>query len=172
MLDGLFVPDSAVSSRRPKGVWAPIFNVIAAIAAPVLTSVYLGVAEAARDLALQKVAKKRDDVDVWYLVGEMENALVTGQMAVQGMIDLCADYTFVPDIATANALFIRKTIASESLLFAVEKALETVGGGGIFRSMGLERLVRDMHAAQFHPMQPKRQHRFTGRAALGLDPAG
>jgi alkylation response protein AidB-like acyl-CoA dehydrogenase len=111
-------------------------------------------------------------VDVWYLVGEMENALVTGQMAVQGMIDLCADYTFVPDIATANALFIRKTIASESLLLAVEKALETVGGGGIFRSMGLERLVRDMHAAQFHPMQPKRQHRFTGRAALGLDPAG
>ena len=92
MLDGLFVPDSAVSSRRPKGVWAPIFNVIAAIAAPVLTSVYLGVAEAARDLALQKVAKKRDDADVWYLVGEMENALVTGQMAVQGMIDLCADY--------------------------------------------------------------------------------
>ncbi len=172
MLDGLFVPDSAVSSRRPKGVWAPIFNVIAAIAAPVLTSVYLGVAEAARDLALQKVAKKRDDADVWYLVGEMENALVTGQMAVQGMIDLCADYTFVPEIATANALFIRKTIASESLLFAVEKALETVGGGGIFRSMGLERLVRDMHAAQFHPLQTKRQHRFTGRAALGLDPVG
>jgi hypothetical protein len=79
---------------------------------------------------LQKVAKKRDDADVWYLVGEMENALVTGQMAVQGMIDLCADYTFVPDIATANALFIRKTIACESLLFAVEKALETVGGCG------------------------------------------
>jgi len=76
----------------------------------------------------------------------------------------------VPDIATANALFIRKTIASESLLVVVDRALETVGGGGIFRSMGLERLVRDMHAAQFHPLQTKRQHRFTGRAALGLEP--
>jgi hypothetical protein len=38
--------------------------------------------------------------------------------------------------------------------------------------MGLERLVRDIHAVQFHPMQPKRQHRFTGRLTLGLDPVG
>jgi hypothetical protein len=54
----------------------------------------------------------------------------------------------------------------------VEKALETVGGGGFFRSMGLERLLRDIQAAQFHPLQAKRQHRFTGRVALGLDPVG
>jgi alkylation response protein AidB-like acyl-CoA dehydrogenase len=172
VLDGVFVPESAVSSRRPKGVWAPIFNVASAIAAPIVMSVYLGVAEAARDLALKAVAKKRDDPGVWYLVGELENALVTGQMSVLGMIDLCADLTFTPDLATANAVLIRKTIAAQSLLLVVEKALEAVGGGGIFRSMGLERLVRDLHAAQFHPLQAKRQHRFTGRLALDLDPVG
>jgi hypothetical protein len=32
--------------------------------------------------------------------------------------------------------------------------------------------VRDMHAAPFHPLPPKRQQRFTGRLLLGLDPAG
>ncbi len=100
----------------------------------------------------------------------MDNALVTGQMAVREMVELCADYTFAPEVATANAIFVRKTIAAESLRLAVEKALETVGGGGLFRSMGLERLLRDIHAAQFHPLQAKRQHRFTGRLALGLDP--
>jgi alkylation response protein AidB-like acyl-CoA dehydrogenase len=47
-----------------------------------------------------------------------------------------------------------------------------LGAGGIFRSLGLERLVRDIHAAQFHPLQAKRQHRFTGHLALGLDPLG
>jgi alkylation response protein AidB-like acyl-CoA dehydrogenase len=172
MLDGVFVPDSAVSSRRPKGVWFPFFNVIGAVAVPLIMSVYLGVAEAARDLAIDKVAKKRDDPEVWYLVGEMENALVTGRMAVRESIEICADYGFVPEQATFNQIVIRKTIAAQSLMLTVEKALETVGGGGIFRSMGLERLVRDIHAAQFHPMQPKRQHRFTGRAALGLDPVG
>jgi alkylation response protein AidB-like acyl-CoA dehydrogenase len=172
VLDSVFVPEAAVSSRRPRGTWPPFLNVIAAVATPLIMSVYLGVAEAARDLALQRVAKKRDDPDVWYLVGEMENALVTGQITVQATIDLCAEYTFAPDMTTANAMFIRKTIAAQALQLAVEKALETVGGGGIFRSMGLERLVRDIHAAQFHPLQAKRQYRFTGRAALGLDPVG
>jgi len=38
--------------------------------------------------------------------------------------------------------------------------------------MGLERLLRDIHGAQFHPLPAKRQHRFTGRVAFGLDPAG
>jgi alkylation response protein AidB-like acyl-CoA dehydrogenase len=172
VLDGLFVPDGAVSSRRPKGAWVPFLNVVTAVAVPMVMSVYLGVAEAARDVALQKVAARRDDPDVWYLVGELENALVTGQLAVQAMIDLGGDYAFAPDMATANAVLIRKTIAAQALLLAVEKALETAGGGGLFRSVGLERLVRDVHAAQFHPMQAKRQHRFAGRAALGLDPVG
>jgi alkylation response protein AidB-like acyl-CoA dehydrogenase len=172
VLDGVFVPEGAVSSRRPKGAWTPFYNVVAAVAAPVIAAVYLGVAEAARVLALQAAAKKRDDPDVWYLVGEMENALVTGQLAVQGLIELNAEYTFAPELATANALFIRKTIATDAFTLAVEKALEVVGGSGIFRAMGLERLVRDMHAAQFHPLQAKRQHRFTGRMALGLDPVG
>jgi acyl-CoA dehydrogenase len=135
-------------------------------------SVYAGVAQAARDLALQLVAKKRDDPNVWYLIGEMENALTAGQMAVQATIDLNAEYAFVPGTETTNAMLIRKTIAVESLMLAVEKALEVAGGGGILREVGLERLVRDMHAAQFHPLQAKRQHRFTGRAALGLDPVG
>jgi len=171
-LDGVFVPEGAVSLRRPQGVWHPFFNVVVAVAMPLIMSVYLGVAEAARDLALDELARKRNDPDVWYLVGEMENALVTGQTAVQSMVELSADYTFAPELATANAILIRKTIAADALMAAVEKALQAVGGSGLFRNMGLERLVRDIHGAQFHPLQPKRQHRFTGRLALGLEPVG
>src|SRR5919197_1476579 len=148
VLDGVFVPDAAVQLRRPKGVWHPFFNVIAAVALPTVLSVYLGEPEAARDLAVHQVARKRDDADVWALVGEMENALVTGQMAVREMVELCGDYTFAPEVAIANSIFVRKTIAAESLRLAAEKALETVGGGGLFRSMGLERLLRDIPAAQ------------------------
>jgi alkylation response protein AidB-like acyl-CoA dehydrogenase len=172
VLEGVFVPEGAVSLRRPRGAWHPFFNVIVAIALPIVMSVYAGVAEAARDLALRQVQRKREDADVWYLVGEMENALTTGLMAVRGMVELCDDYAFAPDVPTASAVLVRKTIAAQSLQEAVEKALETVGGGGFFRSMGLERLLRDIHGAQFHPLQAKRQHRFTGRVALGLDPIG
>jgi alkylation response protein AidB-like acyl-CoA dehydrogenase len=172
VLDGVFVPEAAVSSRRPRGAWVPFLNVVTAVALPPILSVYLGVAEAARDLAVARVVHKRDDPEVCYLVGELENALTTGRLAVESAIDLCGDCTFTPEMETTNAFMIRKTIAAESLKRAVEKALEVVGGGGLFRSLGLERLVRDIHAAQFHPLQPKRQHRFTGRLVLGLDPVG
>lgn len=170
ILEDVFVPHGAVSLRRPRGKWHPLYSVIAVVAQSIVMSAYVGVAEAARDLALQQLQRKREDPDVWYTVGEMENALATGQMAVQGMIDLCANYAFTPDIATANAAFIRKTIATRSLIGAVEKAAEAVGGSSFLRTSALERLVRDIHGAQFHPLHATRQHRFSGRVAFGLDP--
>jgi Acyl-CoA dehydrogenase, C-terminal domain len=77
-----------------------------------------------------------------------------------------------PTVPTANAVLIRKTVAANACIQTVEKAFEVVGGGAFFRSLGLERLLRDVHGAQFHPLQEKRQHLFTGRVALGLDPVG
>ena len=53
-----------------------------------------------------------------------------------------------------------------------EKALEAAGGAGYFRRHGLERLLRDVHGGQFHPLPEKRQQRFTGRMAMGLEPVG
>jgi alkylation response protein AidB-like acyl-CoA dehydrogenase len=170
ILDGVFVPESAVSLRRPKGKWHPFFNVITAVAIPLIMAVYVGVAEAAHDLALQEAAKRCEDPQVPYLLGEMENALVTAQMALQGMIDTAANYDFAPIEQTANAIYIRKTIAARAAILTAEKAMEVVGGGAFFRSLGLERLLRDVHGALFHPLQEKRQHLFTGRLALGLDP--
>jgi len=172
LLDGVFVPESAVSLRRPRGKWHPFHNMAITVATPIYMSAYLGVAEAARDLALQLLQRKRDDPQVWSLVGELDNALATGQMAVQSMLDLCAEHVFTPDVATVNAVFIRKTIAAQALLAAVEKALEAVGGGAVLRSLGLERLLRDVYGVQFHPLPAKRQHRFSGRVAFGLDPIG
>ena len=56
VLDGVFVPDGAISARRPKGAWTDLWNVVVAVAGPLVTSAYLGVAEAARDLAIRTLA--------------------------------------------------------------------------------------------------------------------
>lgn len=175
LLENVFVPDGAVSLRRPKGQWHTFFNAVAAIALPLVMSVYAGVAEAASDLALGIARKKSErglDPHLPYLLGEMDNTLVTAQLAVQGMVDLCDDYAFEPTVQTANAVLIRKTVAANACIQTAEKALEVAGGGAFFRSVGLERLLRDVHGSQFHPLQEKRQHLFTGRVALGLDPVG
>jgi hypothetical protein len=59
-----------------------------------------------------------------------ENAPTTAQMAVRSLIDLCANDEFGPELQTANAALMRKSIASQAVVAAVEKALEAVGGGG------------------------------------------
>jgi alkylation response protein AidB-like acyl-CoA dehydrogenase len=175
LLEDVFVPEGVVSLRRPRGQWHTFFNVVVTVALPLVLSVYVGVAEAATDLA-RGIARKKSrnglDPNLPYLLGEMDNALVTSQLAVQGMVDLCDDYAFEPTVQTANAVLIRKTVAANACIQTVEKAFEVVGGGAFFRSVGLERLLRDVHGAQFHPLQEKRQHLFTGRVALGLDPVG
>jgi hypothetical protein len=128
VFENVFIPESAVSLRRPRGKWHPFYNAISIVAMPIVMSAYVGVADAARASAGQLLQPRRNDRDVWYLVGELDNALTTGQMAVKAMIDLCNNYAFTPDIATANAMLIRKTIATQALMAALEK-----GGRGCRR---------------------------------------
>ncbi len=170
MIQEVFVPESAIALRRPKGKWHPFFTVVTAVALPLIMSVYTGVAEAAHDIAIARAATKSHDAQVFYLIGEMTNALATVQMAMQDMIALAANYDFDVEVETANAICIRKTIAANAAIQTVEKAMEVVGGSAFYRSLGLERLWRDVQAGRYHPYQEKRQHLFSGRCALGLDP--
>ena len=107
-----------------------------------------------------------------YLLGELANHLTTVQLAVDDMVRLANDLNVATSLDMTNAILVRKAIAAEHVLATVEKALEAAGGAGFYRAARLERLLRDVHAAQFHPLPAKRQQRFTGRMALGLDPVG
>jgi alkylation response protein AidB-like acyl-CoA dehydrogenase len=170
MIEGVFVPEQAVALRRPQGLWHPFFNVVATVAFPLIMAVYIGVAEAAYALAIERAQRRQGEPHTAYLLGEMSNALTTAQMALQSMIAITNNYDFEVVNATANAIFMRKTIAARAAIATVEKAMEVTGGSSFFRKAGLERLLRDIQASQYHPLQEKRQHLFTGRMALGLDP--
>ena len=49
-------------------------------------------AETAHDLACREALQKRHDLHVPYLIGEMENALATAQMAWREMVECAANY--------------------------------------------------------------------------------
>ncbi len=170
ILDNVLVPDDAIALRRPRGRFHPAWNVILTVALPLIMSPYVGVAEAGAAIARQQAGKRQADPAVPYLLGELTNELTTAQLALDDMIRLANDLDFAMTLDVANAALVRKTIVAEHVLATVEKALETAGGAGFYRNIGLERLLRDAHGAQFHPLSGKRQHRFTGRIALGLDP--
>jgi acyl-CoA dehydrogenase len=170
ILDNVFVPDDAITLRRPRGRFHPAWNVILTVAMPLIMSVYTGVAEAAATIGQEQASKRQNDPTVPYLLGELTNQLTIAQLAVDDMVRLANDLNFDMSLVVTNAVLVRKTIVAESVLTTVEKALETAGGAGFYRKIGLERLLRDAHAAQFHPLSGKKQHRFTGRVVLGLDP--
>lgn len=170
MLDKVFVPDAAVVLRRPMGEYHMVLNIILTVAMPLIMSVYAGVAEEAAEIAHAMAAKREGDPAAPFYLGELANNLTTVQLAVDDMVRIADDYGFDPAVETASAILVRKTIAAKAVLATVAKAMEISGGAGFYRRSKLERLFRDAHAAQFHPLQEKRQHSFTGRIALGLDP--
>lgn len=171
-LEGVFVPEAAVVLRRPRGAFHPAFAVILTVAMPIIGSVYLGVAEAAAGIARERARRRPGDPAMPLLLGELENLLTSAALAVDDMIRLANGLDFTPSVELASKVLVRKTLAAKAIIAAAEKALEVTGGAGLYRKLGLEKLLRDAHGVQFHPLPEKRQLLFTGRLALGLDPAG
>ncbi len=170
VLDNVFVPEQAITLRRPCGEYHPVWNVILTVALPMFCSVYVGMAEAAAQKAVAIASAKGDDGVNALAIGEMFTDLTTAQIALQSMVANANELELEPLVEHANRALIHKTIVGEAVKHAVDQALEATGGAGYFRRLGLERILRDAQAAQFHPMPTRKQHRFTGRLAMGLDP--
>jgi acyl-CoA dehydrogenase len=166
-LGGVFVPDGAISGRRPQGKWHALYHAISMLAFPVIFSAYLGVAENARARALEIARPRSSDDGQIRLVGEMENALTAARLAVAAMIDLAENAT--PGAATTSQTVIARTLAGEAAIRTVECAMEVVGGSALFRARGIERAFRDIQGARYHALRREPQLRLTGRVALGLD---
>ena len=170
VLENVFVPDAAVGIRRPAGRWSPVWHVVATIALPLIYSVYVGVAEAARALALRQAAGRRQEAGAQQLVGLMETELATARMALRQMIEAAASGHMA--IETTNEVMIGRTVAGQAAIRTVEVAMEVAGGAGFFRDLGLERLFRDVQGARYHPLRGDAQRLYSGRLALGMDVNG
>lgn len=166
-LTEVFVPDGAISGRRPQGNWHPLFHTISMVAFPIIFSAYQGVAEAARDKAVGLARKKPAGEALAYLVGDMENALAATQVSVAEMIRIAM--TERPGAETTGRTMTFRTLAGQAAIGTVERAMEAAGGAAFYRDLGLERAFRDIQGARFHPLQEKPQTRYAGRLALGLD---
>ncbi|MCU0415084.1 MAG: acyl-CoA dehydrogenase family protein [Ignavibacteriaceae bacterium] len=166
-LDKVFIPETAITLRRPKGEFHPVWNVILTVAMPLIMSVYLGIAQKAARIAINHAAnQKKDRPYIPELIGEMYNTLTTAELNVKDMIRIANDFNFKPIDQNGQDILTRKTNAANASIKVVEKAMEIVGGQGFYRSFGLERLFRDVQAAKYHPLQEKDQLRFTGEYIL------
>jgi acyl-CoA dehydrogenase len=170
VFEDVFVPEGAVSLRRPLGEFHQVWNVVLTVALPLIAGVYVGVAERAAEIALGLARKRASDPTTQWSAGEMQSALVIARVAHDRMMQLANDLDFTPSLALTDEMLVLKTHSVESARTAVEKAMEMAGGPGFYRAAGLERLLRDVRAGDFHPLASKPQLLFSGRLALGLPP--
>ena len=91
VLEDVFVPDERVLANRPYGVIDPPLQVIFSIAFPIISGVYLGVAEAAYEAAVDAAATKANDPIVQRQVGLMRHRLQVASWALDGALDEVGD---------------------------------------------------------------------------------
>lgn len=168
-LSNVFVPSEAISLRRPAGKFHQVWNLVLVAALPLVVAAYVGIAEAAARLVRQRTASHAADDLAAVLIGELENERTTAVLAYESLVAMANDLDVQPSLQMSSEVLIRKTIATQAAIRTAEKALEAAGGTAYFRAPGLERMLRDVYAGQFHPLPPIKQERFTGRVSLGLD---
>jgi acyl-CoA dehydrogenase len=166
-LKDVFLADAAVSGRRPQGKWHPLFHIISMIAFPLIYSAYLGVAEGARDAALDVARRKPVNAGLVALTGDMQNAFWTAETALNAMI--AAAESSSPGPETTSMVMTGRTVAGRAAIRTAELAMDVAGGGAFYRGSAIERAFRDIQGARFHPLQEPAQREFSGRLALGID---
>jgi indole-3-acetate monooxygenase len=166
MIDGHVVPEAGVALKRKAGEWHLLFQIISTIAFSLVYGVYLGVAESARDIAIDMAKKKGPNKYTIDLAGRMETELRTAQLGHESM--LAAVRRNKPSPEAVNEVMIGRTLVARHAIQAVEYAMEMAGGAGFYRAAGLERKLRDVQGARYHPLQIGPQTEFAGAMALGL----
>jgi len=173
-LDNVFVPESSVTLRRPRGEFHPVFNVIVTVAMPLIMSVYVGIAQrAAREVLDYARRQNHPKPHLPEAIGGMLNALTAAEVQLKDMICLANNLDFEPENQVGQDILIRKTNVANACVEVVTRAMGIVGGRGFYRGFGLERLFRDVQGAKYHPLPEPEQHRFLGEYVLGnSSPAG
>ncbi|UVC11833.1 acyl-CoA/acyl-ACP dehydrogenase [Rhizobium sp. TH2] len=165
VFENLFIPDANVALSRKAGEWHPLFQVIATVAFPLIYAVYLGIAESARDIAIDLARKKPASDHATSLAGRMDTSLRAAQLAHRWMLDIVARNA--PSAESVNEVMIGRSLVARHAIEATEFAMELAGGAGFYRANGLERRFRDVQGARFHPLQSGPQARYAGAMALG-----
>ena len=168
LITDVFIPESGILLRRPAGRTSPAFHLSPGmIPLPLVYAVYLGIAEAAYDVALASARKRFADHGLPYLVGEMHNDLALARVAHRDMVE-AAD-TGEPGLETTSHIWTGRALVGRAVLQVVEKAMEVAGSASFYRTSVLERLFRDIQGARYHRPQEREQLHFSGQLALGFD---
>jgi alkylation response protein AidB-like acyl-CoA dehydrogenase len=184
-----FIPDTALLDLGVWGEWSEAYLTGNLIIATGLAGVFLGIAEAARDLTVEAVKTRRkgphgrrlaERYPIQHLIAEIEIDLAAAR-AILGRTGMTADAFFARHPAEGIALEAlhhlmkdlqcAKWFVNRKAIDIVDRALTASGGAGYLTKHPLSRLYRDVRAGPFmQPFSPNEAFEYIGKVTLDLDP--
>jgi len=176
LLEDVFVPDADVvrvgGSRKNADPGASDHRAWGSLA---VSATYLGVAEAARNVAVQ-YAKDRVPTSlgkplatlptIQSRVAEMDIALLTGRTLVWAAADEW-DMSHDGRPGFPGRVAAAKMVASNNAVDVVDKGMRIVGGSSLFKELPLERYYRDVRAGLHNPPMDDVTLTTIGKGAFG-----
>lgn len=167
VFDRVFVPDSSIVLARPRNGFHPVWDVVITVAMPLIMSAYVGIAEAAMEI-VQVIGKdyQRNKNHMSYILGKMYNSLTAARTQWKAMAVLADNIHFKPSEPITVDMLSLKTNVANACIQTVQEAMDAIGGQSFYKKNVLERLFRDVQAAQFHPLPQWEQYAFTGERLM------
>ena len=170
--DVLVSPDDLLQQKAPGapdagrtlgGAWFPLL----------VSAVYLGIAQAARDAAMQWASERRPTnlggkaITTTEIVqgrlGTLEAELLTARSLLYTIADRWEQHAARRGALQAHLGLVKVTATTQAVR-ATDLALRIVGGSAMGRDLPLERLFRDVRAGLFHPPAEETAYQKLGQA--------
>jgi alkylation response protein AidB-like acyl-CoA dehydrogenase len=177
-LDNVFVPDQYVARIVPAGGAGVDHFVLAVFAWALMgfANIYYGLAKRALEQSIASAKSKNSlalsrsmayHPEVQHAIAEMVIELESIEPHLESVAE---DWSNGVDHGAQwpAKIFAAKYRAVEGSWRVVDLGLEVMGGLGIFRSTGYERLIRDARLGRIHPANSFLTHEVVAKTALGI----
>lgn len=166
-MENVFIPDAAIALNRPAEGFPPVWNLVLSVALPLIMSVYVGLAEKALEVSIDLGKKnKRNQPHFNYMIGKMNNSLISTKAQWIAMQAITNNFEVLPNENLSIEMVSYKTNIADACMHTVQEALEAAGGQSLYKKNNLEKIFRDIQAAQFHPMPKWEQYAFCGERLI------
>jgi alkylation response protein AidB-like acyl-CoA dehydrogenase len=172
----VFVPDAMMPPIQPANTVFANMTSFGAWFGVTLSSVYLGVAQAAIDWTVRYLVERQPPTEerplshmpgLQYQLAEMVALTETSRALVRSSAEDWMARTWSSEESQRKSGLCKYVVTNNSLK-AVGLAMDIAGGPGIFREMGLERLFRDARAGKAHPPADMMALESIGKSELGI----
>jgi alkylation response protein AidB-like acyl-CoA dehydrogenase len=178
VLEGAFIPDKYVARVVPAGASGMDSFVLGVFAWALIGfgNVYYGLAKRALDQSISALKNKRSLAITRTMAHHPEVQHAIAEMVIE--LDSIGPHLdrIAEDWSTdvnhgsewPSKIFAAKYRAVEGSWRVVDLGLDILGGAGIFRSEGYERMLRDARLGRIHPANSFLAHEVIAKTALGI----